>query len=95
MDEAADLIESTLTRLQGESSKQPCVVVPLSVMEKVDAAIKFYASMESYLPPRTGGVVQGCPRSGTPPIFVDRGKRASDVLMELVKLYPLVRDGER
>lgn len=69
---------------------QRCVVVPLSVMEQIDAAIKFYASIETYLPPRTGGVAEGCPRSGMPPIQADRGNAASDVLMELVKLYPIV-----
>lgn len=62
---------------------------PVSVWEKIDAAIKFYASMETYVAPRTGGVLEGCSRSGVAPIFEDRGRAASDVLMELVKLYPL------
>ncbi len=65
------------------------LAAPISVWEKIDAAIKFYASVETYLPPRTGGVAQGCPRSGPTPISQDRGRAASDVLTELVKLYPL------
>lgn len=63
------------------------IEVPLELMDRLDRAIKFYASYENYLPPRISGVVEGCERAGQPPISLDHGKEALAVLPELVALY--------
>ena len=67
------------------------VVVPMEIMEAIDAAIKFYASYETYMPPRISGVTGGCQRAGEPPIEMDWGRGASAVLQDLIRLYPLSR----
>lgn len=80
-----------MTSTPSTPERPSTVTVPIDVMEQIDRAIKFYASFETYLPPRIAGVLGGCERSGDIPVIVDRGRNAMDVLTQLIKLYPMVQ----
>jgi hypothetical protein len=40
--------------------------VPEALMNRIYNTLQFYANETSYLPPRIGGVVAGCPRGPAP-----------------------------
>lgn len=86
---AAITLETKMTgRSESRSGDDEKFVLPRSMIEEIQRTLEFYASDEFYLGPRTGGVVQGCPR-GAP--LNDMGRQAMETLGKLVKSYPLPR----
>jgi hypothetical protein len=67
-------------------------IVPAETMEKIDRALKFYATYGSWhysdremrAPPRACSAMDRRPQA-----LIDSGKFAGEVYAELVKLYPL------
>lgn len=70
------------------SATEESFVLPRSMVEEIQRTLEFYASDEFYSGPRTGGVVEGCPR-GAP--LNDGGDQALATLVKLTRLYPLPR----
>lgn len=63
-------------------------ILDQETIQLVQSTLGYYASFDTWLGARTGGVLQGCPR-GEPDIHRDQGQYAGEAYCRLVNQYPL------